>query len=357
MHAAKLRYEARLLDIWRGKAGKHMDTRSLIAELDAMLLAPEQLGGEGAALLASLRDRLRAQEHRLALLDADMATLEETVSLARQNLAAQPGCGPDNGPTGMFAADQSLAHYLGGQVASDRKYLRIELLRAKSSRERATDVLGQLGGYGSEAPAGRRGSGRGAQQSPAEVARNVFVVYGRDGALVRSFFDLLYAVKLQPLEWEMLVRLTGTTAPYLGDAVRNAPLQARANLVLLSPDDVVKLHPDLHQDGDQDYERATSGQARPNVLFELGLAYAAAPERTVIVEIGNMRPIADLAGLNVIHFDGSALAIKKVIGRLTQAGCPADTSGEHWLDTTRFAGLPAYRRGPETAGLACGGDG
>lgn len=356
MHAAKLRYEARLLDTWHGTAGRQMDTRSLITELDAMLLAPEQLGGESTPLLTSLRDRLRAEEHRLALLDADMATLEETVSLARQNLAAQPGCGPDNGPTGMFAADQSLARYIGGQVASDRRYLQIELLRAKSAREQATDVLGQLGGYGIKAPAARPGSRDSAQDGQADVARNVFVVYGRDGALVKSFFDLLYAVKLQPLEWEMLVRLTGGTAPYLGDAVRNAPLQAQANLVLLSPDDIVKLHPDLYQAGDQDYERARSGQARPNVLFELGLAYAAAPERTVIVEIGNMRPIADLAGLNVIHFDGSALAIKKVIGRLTQAGCPADTSGEHWLDTSRFARLETYRRGPGTAGLACGGD-
>jgi predicted nucleotide-binding protein len=248
----------------------------------------------------------------------------------------------------MFAADLSLAGYLGGQVSSDRRYLQIDLVRVKSMRERAAEALGPRDAHGPRALP--------SDPAPADVARRVFVVYGRDGALVRSFFDLLYAVGLQPLEWEKLVALTGTTVPYLGDAVSMAPHLAQANLVLLSPDDIVELHPDLHQPGDQAHERAAAGQARPNVLFELGLAYAAAPRRTVIVEIGQLRPIADLAGLNVIHFDGTAEAIKKIIDRLTVAGCPADTSGEHWLDTGRFAGLEAYRRGPGTGGAACGGD-
>jgi hypothetical protein len=84
------------------------------------------------------------------------------------------------------------------------------------------------------------------------------------------------------------------------------------------------------------------------VLFELGLALMAYPDRTVIVEIGQLRPVADLAGLNVIRFDGSAIAIKKVIDRLAQAGCPVDTSGTDWLDTDRFADLAAYRRSPDS---------
>jgi hypothetical protein len=106
---------------------------------------------------------------------------------------------------------------------------------------------------------------------------------------------------------------------------------------------------------DQPYERARAGQARPNVLFELGLAFMAYPERTIIVEVGLMRPIADLAGLNAIRFDGSAIAVKKVIERLEGAGCPVKTSGESWLDPRRFASLATYRRGPGTGGAT--GDG
>src|SRR6202007_2565824 len=98
-----------------------------------------------------------------------------------------------------------------------------------------------------------------------------------------------------------------------------------------SPDDIVGLHPDLYGENDHLYERARAGQARPNVLFELGLAYMAYPERAVLVEVGLMRPIADLAGLNVIRFDGSAMAVRKVLERLTLAGCPVDLSRTEWL--------------------------
>jgi predicted nucleotide-binding protein len=342
MHGAKLRYAARLLETWHGTAAADVDADSLITDLNAVL-APERPDGEIAVKLGPLRTQLRAEERRLTLLDGDMARLEQTVSVARRNLAAQPGCGPADGPGGMFAADQSLARYIGDQVSSDRRYLQIKLSRVRSMLELAT---AELAGRG--AVRAQPSTSDGAPETPADVARRVFVVYGRDGTLIRRFFDLLYVVGLQPLEWEKLVALTGTTVPYLGDAVSMAPHLAQANLVLLSPDDIVELHPGLHQPGDQAHERARAGQSRPNVLFELGLAYATAPKRTIIVEIGQLRPIADLAGLNVIHFDGSAEAIKKIIDRLALAGCPADTSGEHWLDTSRFAGLEAYRRGPGT---------
>jgi hypothetical protein len=362
MHAAKLRYEARLLESWHSTATAQQDTDSLVAELNATL-APGPPGPESASLLRSLGSRLRKEEARLTGLDADLARLEQTVSVAQRNLAAQPGCGPDDGPAGMFAADQSLARYLSGQLSSDRGYLQIELSRAKSLRELAAEALDQLVQHDPQpqaaelVPAAVSGTGArvrpgardGAPQPQPDTAKRVFVVYGRDSALAKSFFDLLYAVGLQPLEWERLVGPTGTTAPFLGEVVRMAPHLAQANLVLLSPDDIVELHQDLFLQSDHPYERAQAGQARPNVLFELGLAYMAYPARTVIVEVGQLRPIADLAGLNVIRFDGSAPAVMKVIRRLVQAGCPADTSGESWLDPGRFAGLEAYRRGPRTS--------
>jgi len=347
MHAAKLRYEAQLLESWHGQAAADQDTDSLVAELSAAL-SPAPPGPESAALVRSLRDRLRAEESRLVLLDADMARLGQTVSLAQANLAAQPGCRPADGPTGMFAADQSLARYLSGQVDSDRSYLQVELDRAKSMRELAAEALGQFGQHGQSPLAGAvraqpEAAGGSAAARP-DISGRVFVVHGRDSALAKRFFDLLYAVRLQPLEWERLVGPTGTTTPFLGEVVRRAPELAQANLVLLSPDDVVELHSDLVQLNDHPYERERAMQARPNVLFELGLAYMANPRRTILVEVGHMRPIADLAGLNVIRFDGSATAVKKVVDRLTLAGCPVDTSGDGWLDPSRFAGLDAYNR-------------
>jgi hypothetical protein len=342
MHAAKLRYEARLLESWHGTASPRQDIDTLMAELDATL-EPGRLSPEGARLLGSLTGRLRAAESRLTRLDADLARLDQAVSIARRNLAGQPGCDAGADPTGMFGTDQSLASYLSGQVSSDRGYLQIELSRTRSVRALAAEALSQADGHETPPTSLLR-----PDAAKPDAAKRVFVVHGRDGALARSFFDLLYLVGLEPLEWEQLVRPTGTTAPYLGEVVRQAPHLAQATLVLLSPDDVVELHPDLRLDSDHPHERTRSGQARPNVLFELGLAFMAYPERTIIVEVGLMRPIADLAGLNVIRFDGSAIAIKKVVDRLSLAGCPVNISGADWLDPARFAGLGTYRRAPGT---------
>lgn len=174
------------------------------------------------------------------------------------------------------------------------------------------------------------------------------MVYGRDSELTGRFFDLLRAADLRPLEWETLVQATGRATPSLAQVVAQAPHLAQATLVLLSPDDIVQLHSDLVLGSDGLQERGRGAQARPNVLFELGLALMAYPDNTVIVEVGNMRPLSDIAGLNVIRFDGSAAAIRKVLHRLEIAGCPVDYSAVDWLDVNRFTDLPTYRRGPDS---------
>jgi predicted nucleotide-binding protein len=185
-------------------------------------------------------------------------------------------------------------------------------------------------------------------KSSGETRRRVFVVHGRDRMLTSRFYDLLRAVDLRPLEWEGLIAATGNATPSLTEVVARAPHLAQATLVLVSPDDIVELHSDLVDDGDTSQERDRSGQARPNVLFELGLALMAYPSNTVIVEVGHVRPVSDLAGLTVIRFDGSAMSIKKVLNRLEIAGCAVDYSGFDWLEPLRFANLPTYRRGPDT---------
>lgn len=361
MHAAKLRYEARLLDAWhRGSPASDVDT--VLAELN-VALEPGAPHPDKVGLLSSRLSRLRAEEIRLALLETELARLRQTISFAQRNLSTIPGCGAADDSAGMFAADQALARWLAEQLEGDLSYLRIDLNRTSHVRELASEELAQVQRADPAPQAGPavrsavgepvqvtspRQPGSEATPAGADVARRVFVVHGRDSKLTGRFGELLRAVHLEPLEWEELVQATGSTAPYLGQVVAGAPRLARATLVLLTPDDIVELHSDLFQDNDHPQERARAGQARPNVLFEFGLAVMAYPERTIVVEVGQMRPVADLAGLNVIRFDGSAPAIKKVVDRLKQAGCPVDLSGTDWLDPGRFADMPAYQRGPGT---------
>ncbi len=116
--------------------------------------------------------------------------------------------------------------------------------------------------------------------------------------------------------------------------------------MLLTPDDIVTLHPDLRGHAEPEYETRPVCQARPNVLIELGMVLMAYPERTLIVEVGGLRPIADIAGRNVIRFDGSATAVGKIVERLKLAGCTVNDTGSDWRQTYPFQHLSAYHRRP-----------
>ncbi|GGN15469.1 TIR domain-containing protein [Streptomyces fuscichromogenes] len=174
--------------------------------------------------------------------------------------------------------------------------------------------------------------------------RSVFVVHGRDEEVRTAMFGLLRRLDLRPLEWERLVRATGGTVPFLGEVIEKALSQAQAALVLLTPDDVAKLHPHLLGDNEYAHETQLTGQPRQNVLIELGMALMAYPERTIIVEVGRVRPAADLGGRNVIHFDGSETAVSKIVERLKGAECELDDTRPDWRDTSYFRNLAAYRR-------------
>jgi predicted nucleotide-binding protein len=183
-------------------------------------------------------------------------------------------------------------------------------------------------------------------QAPAghDRSRSVFVVHGRDEEVRQAMFELLRRLDLRPLEWEELVRATGKPSPFLGEVVMNAPAQAQAALVLLTPDDVAKLHPHLLGNRERDDETQLTGQPRQNVLIELGMVLMAYPERTVIVEVGRLRHVADTAGINVIRFDGTEDSLAKIAARLKLAGCQLDDSRPEWRDPRYFQNLSAYRR-------------
>jgi predicted nucleotide-binding protein len=180
-----------------------------------------------------------------------------------------------------------------------------------------------------------------------DISRNVFVVHGRDLQAAEAVFELLRTLDLVPLDWEQLVAGTGQALPFLGDVVHRAPAQARAALVLFTPDDVVNLHPTLHGPEEPFYETRPTGQPRPNVLIELGMVLMAYPERTVLVEAGAIRPISDIAGRNVVKFDGSELAAWKIAERLKVAGCRVDDRGLTRLRMETLQDWDAYRRRPE----------
>lgn len=166
--------------------------------------------------------------------------------------------------------------------------------------------------------------------------RKVFVVHGRNLVARDSMFAFLRSLGLQPIEWEQAVQLTGTGSPYIGDVLDAAFAEAQAIVVLITPDEISYLRADFAQ-GDHDPETEPAAQARPNVLFEAGMAMGHDGKRTVLVELGKVRPFTDVIGRHTIRMDNGAGKRKALAQRLETAGCAVDTTGGDWLTEGDFS--------------------
>jgi hypothetical protein len=149
-------------------------------------------------------------------------------------------------------------------------------------------------------------------------------------------FDFLRAIDLRPMEWSEAVSLTGEAYPHIDSVLDAAFARAQAVVVLFTPDEMAHLRPEYAADCANDPDTEPAPQARPNVLFEAGMAVARYPERTVIVEIGRTRGFSDISGRHAIRFDGTAIMRHQLANRLQTAGCAVNTRGSDWLAVGDF---------------------
>ncbi len=117
---------------------------------------------------------------------------------------------------------------------------------------------------------------------------------------------------------------------------------AQAIVILLTPDDEGRMNYNFLSDRDPQYERQITPQARLNVVFEAGIAMGRCEDRTIIVQIGNIRPFSDIGGRHTIIMDNTPEKRGDLAKRLNTAGCPTNTFGAEWLRAGNFD-LNAYK--------------
>ena len=167
------------------------------------------------------------------------------------------------------------------------------------------------------------------RDAPSDT-RKVFVVHGRNTAARDALFTFLRSIGLDPLEWSEAVQATGKPTPYVGEVLDAAFSTAQAVVVLFTPDDETRLKVPLQLPSDPPHETELTGQARPNVLFEAGMAMAGSQDRTVLVELGPLRPFSDIAGLHTIRLDNGSQRRQELAQRLRAAGCAVNLDGTDW---------------------------
>lgn len=167
-------------------------------------------------------------------------------------------------------------------------------------------------------------------------SKTVFVVHGRDDKLRESMFNFLRALGLKPLEWSQAIQTTKKPSPYIGEILRAAFGLAQAIVVIFSGDDVARLREEFLGQSEPPYEKELTPQPRPNVIFEAGMAMGGNESRTILVQVGKLRPISDIAGRHITHLDNSSQKRQELVTKLSGAGCEVDTSGTDWLSVGNF---------------------
>jgi len=185
-------------------------------------------------------------------------------------------------------------------------------------------------------------------------ARKVFVIHGRNDAAREAMFAFLRAIGLHPLEWPEVVQATGKTSPYISEILDTAFSEALAVVALFTPDDEARLREPFRKEDDHSHEAKLTGQSRPNVLFEAGMAMGRSQSQTILVELGNLRPFSDVGGRHTIRINNSSQRRQELAQRLQAAGCPVNLTGTDWHTAGDFESAlamtisQAYER-PEAA--------
>jgi len=169
--------------------------------------------------------------------------------------------------------------------------------------------------------------------------RKVIVVYGRNEKARKAIFTFLRALDLNPVEWPQAVLSTGKGSPYPNETLNSLFSSAQAVIVLMTPDDEVRLRRQFWKETDEPYEKELTPQARPNVLFEAGIAIGRYPDRTILVKLGKLRPFSDIQGRYVVELNKKPETRHLLAEYLETIGCQVNRRGIDWLSSGDFDSL------------------
>lgn len=233
-----------------------------------------------------------------------------------QHLAALAVAADLKIPLGRYATPDDLAQIRGSRTSSHASH---PIGPAQESNSRKTVTTTKR------------------KKAPKKPSNTVFVVHGRDHKVKDGVFAFLRSIGLFPIEWNQAIAMSKKGSPHVSEILDAAFAKAVASVVILTPDDEAQLRPQFRMKHDDAYEKKLTGQARPNVLFEAGMAFAHNERGTVLVQVGSMRPFSDVGGRHVVHLSNSVASRQQLAVKLQNAGCTVDLSGTDWHSVGNFA--------------------
>jgi hypothetical protein len=166
------------------------------------------------------------------------------------------------------------------------------------------------------------------------VTKRIFIIHGRNLAARDELVKFIESLGLKHLSFESVANGMKTPAPFIADIVMSGISKADAVIALFTPDEIGAFY-----SLNTGQLEASRWQARPNVIFEAGVAYGLASaqkgakaKKTILVTIGaDVELFSDVSGVHFVRLDGAAgkEALRERLSRVLGA-LPRPT--REWLD-------------------------
>jgi hypothetical protein len=133
-----------------------------------------------------------------------------------------------------------------------------------------------------------------------------------------------------PWDFQQIARDQGMEH-HTSDIVRKGMEQAHGIIALFTPDEFATLHGSLQRESDDEIDRKR-WQARPNVIFEAGIAYGIAPERTILTMMGpQVKLFSDVAAIPYVMLADNQDSRESFRDKLIGIGCDVDQRTAAWI--------------------------
>lgn len=161
--------------------------------------------------------------------------------------------------------------------------------------------------------------------------KKVFIIHGRNNNARVAIEHFVKSLGLVPIDFDELAADLGGFA-FVGDIVRAGLRQAQGIIALFTPDEFATLRTEYHGKHDK-AEAIERWQARPNVIFEAGMAYGMAPERTLLVTLGtDVALFSDVDGVHIVRLNNQVSSRSKLRQKLIGVKCEVNQRSDAWTD-------------------------
>jgi len=165
--------------------------------------------------------------------------------------------------------------------------------------------------------------------------RSIFVIHGRNLRARDEMGIFLRACGLKPINFgDLRAELGGT--PTIDRIVEEGMRRAQGVIALFTADEYSALRLELRGEGEEG-EALSRWQARPNVIFEAGMAFGKARDRVVFVVLGEVKLFSDVAGVHVLRPTNSPKGDRSVLRDTLRKSmrCEVEDSNA-WMDHGDF---------------------